>query len=71
MEEIRTAWKIDPALVVYLGERFKHAIVEKEVGRWIRAHSREFLDHPTALKYVVGEKLDQFLSRDLKVGKSR
>lgn len=65
---VRTAWKIDPALVVHLAERFKHwPVVEREAGRWIRAHTRDVLDHAEALHFVVGQRLDRYVARDLRV----
>ena len=67
VNEIRTAWGIDPGLVSYLPERFKVPVVEIECGKWIRAHPRQVLDYPEALTFVVGEKLDQGMQRDLKV----
>ncbi|KAL5511303.1 STT4 [Sanghuangporus vaninii] len=66
INEIRTAWKIDPALVVYLPERFKSIPVENECGRWIRAHTQEVLDYPEALNFVVGKGLSTVIQRDLK-----
>ncbi|KAH8117021.1 hypothetical protein DFH11DRAFT_1687803 [Phellopilus nigrolimitatus] len=66
IKEVRTAWKVDPGLVVHLPERFKNATVEREAGRWIRAHSREVMDYPDALRLVVGDKLDRSVQRDLK-----
>ena len=53
--------------MVYLPERFKHPAVEREAGRWIRAHPREVLDHPEALKFILGERLDRSMQRDVKV----
>ncbi|KAI5120463.1 hypothetical protein M0805_006483 [Coniferiporia weirii] len=64
--EVRTAWKIDPGLVVHFTERFKNLTVEREVGRWVRTHTREVLDHPDALRFVVGDRLDRGVQRDLK-----
>ena len=64
--EVRTAWKVDPGLVVYLPERFKNPTVEREAGRWIRAHAKEFLDHPAGLHFIIGERLDHGITRDLK-----
>ena len=65
---IRVAWKIDPAIVVHLVERFKNNLtVCYEAGRWIRAHTRDVLDHAEALQFVVGQQLDRNVIRDLKV----
>ena len=64
---IRTAWKIDPAIVVHFPRRFVHPIIEKEAGRWVRAHSREVIDYPEALQFLIGDRLDLGVTRDLKV----
>ena len=69
LEIIRTAWRVDPTIVVHLPQRFKHATVEREAGRWIRAHSHQVIDCPVALRFVVGDKVDKTLPRDLKVSK--
>jgi phosphatidylinositol 4-kinase len=67
MEVIRTSWQVDPAIAAHLPQRFKHFVVEREVGRWIRAHSRQVIDCPEALRFVVGDKTDRNYPRDLKV----
>ncbi|TDL24976.1 atypical/PIKK/PI4K protein kinase [Rickenella mellea] len=63
---IRAAWKVDPSIAVHLTERFKHPIVEREVGRWVRAHTRDVLSIPEALNFVLGDRLDPMVPRDLK-----
>ena len=67
MDVIRTSWQVDPAIAAHLPQRFKHVFVEREVGRWIRAHSRQVIDCAEALRFVVGEKIDRSYTRDLKV----
>lgn len=64
---IQIAWKINPALAIYLPERFKNPIIQNEVGRWVRSNTRSALAYPGALKYLLGEGLDPSISRDLKV----
>ncbi|GJJ07619.1 hypothetical protein Clacol_001823 [Clathrus columnatus] len=63
---IQTAWKIDPAVAIYLPDRFKHVVIENEIGRWVRSNTRSVVGHPHALKYLLGERLDPNISRDLK-----
>lgn len=53
---------------MHLPQRFKHAVVEREAGRWIRAHSRQVIDCSEALKFVIGDKIDKSFPRDHKVG---
>jgi phosphatidylinositol 4-kinase len=64
---IRTAQKIDPAIAVYIAERFKSPTVQSEVGKLIRSSPLEFVDIPEALHFLVGDKLDSNIRRDLRV----
>lgn len=41
--------------------------MERECGRWIRTNSREVLDQPEALRFVVVQKSDNIVQRDSKV----
>ena len=66
-DEVRHAWKIDPRLVVFMPERFKSVVLEMEVGKHIRAHTREVLDAPDALRFVAGDRLNSAALRDMKV----
>ncbi|KAF8579311.1 atypical/PIKK/PI4K protein kinase [Ramaria rubella] len=64
---IRTAWKIDPVIAVHLFERFKHPIVESEVGKWVRSNTRSVLGNSDSLRFLLGDHLDSKIQRDLKV----
>ncbi|KAH9952080.1 atypical/PIKK/PI4K protein kinase [Amylocystis lapponica] len=63
---IRRTWDIDPAIAVFLAERFNHPAVHSEVSRLVRSRTMDVLDAPEALNYLVGDKLDPSLRRDLK-----
>lgn len=64
---VRTVQKVDPAIAVYMAERFKSPGVQSEVGKLVRSSSLDFLDTPEALHFLVGDKLDVNVRRDLKV----
>lgn len=64
---VRTLWKINPAIAVYLSERFKTPIVQQEVGKLVRSTTLDVLDTPEALRFLIGDKLDPHIRRDLKV----
>ncbi|THH29581.1 hypothetical protein EUX98_g4604 [Antrodiella citrinella] len=54
---VRKAWQVDPALAVYLTERFNVPIVHHEVGRLVRSRTRDVLDIPEALRFLVGDRI--------------
>ena len=64
---MRTMWQIDPAIAVYLPERFHVVSISNEVTRLIRSGTRDVLDIPEALQYLVGERIDAGVQRDFKV----
>jgi phosphatidylinositol 4-kinase len=64
---IRTVWKINPAIAVYITERFKSPVVQLEVGKLVRSTTLDVLDTPEALRFLIGDKLDLNIRRDLKV----
>ena len=47
-------------------ERFKHAIVGKEVGNFVRSRPREVLHMPEAVEFLVGDRFDGS-RRDIRV----
>ncbi|THH17523.1 hypothetical protein EW146_g3305 [Bondarzewia mesenterica] len=63
---IRTLWEIDPAIAVHFTERFKQPVVANEVGRSIRSNTRSVLHVPEALPFLLGDKVDATIRRDLK-----
>ncbi|KAI0782195.1 atypical/PIKK/PI4K protein kinase [Abortiporus biennis] len=63
---IRKAWQIDPAVAVYMTERFNQVIVPTEVGRLVRSSTRDALHIPEAMRFLVGDKMQPNVRRDLK-----
>ncbi|EPQ57891.1 hypothetical protein GLOTRDRAFT_114478 [Gloeophyllum trabeum ATCC 11539] len=63
---VKTMWQLDPVIAIYLTERFRHPALQKEVGKWVRSNTPEVLDVPEALQFLVGDKLDTGVRRDLK-----
>ena len=63
---IRNMWQVDPAIAVHMPERFHNASVNGEVIRLIRSSTRDILDSPDSLKFLVGDRLDIGIQRDLK-----
>ncbi|KAJ7085721.1 hypothetical protein B0H15DRAFT_846088 [Mycena belliarum] len=64
---VRTVWEIDPAIAIHLPERFKsYAVVRNEVTKLIRSTPRDVLDTPEALPFLLGDRLDSAVRRDLK-----
>jgi phosphatidylinositol 4-kinase len=64
---IRTVWIINPAIAVYIAERFKLAVVRNEVGKLVRSSTMDVLDVPEALPFLLQDRLDSSHARDLKV----
>lgn len=60
-------WKIDPAIAVALSERFNVGALQHEVTRLVRSNTREILDCPEALRFLIGDKFDANIKRDIKV----
>lgn len=67
---LRTIWHIDPAIAIFLTERFKQPIIRYEVGKFVRSNTVDVLDVPEALSFLLGDRLDPNVRRDLKVAKS-
>ncbi|KAJ3555853.1 hypothetical protein NM688_g2347 [Phlebia brevispora] len=63
---LRTLWQLDPAIAVHLPERFHVPLLSGEVMRLIRSSTRDVVDIPEALRFLVGERLDVAVQRDLK-----
>ncbi|KAJ7709476.1 hypothetical protein B0H17DRAFT_1155491 [Mycena rosella] len=64
---VRTVWQIDPTIAVHLPERFKgYAAVRNEVTKLVRSTTRDVLDTPEALPFLLGDQMDSAVRRDLK-----
>ncbi|KAH8099528.1 atypical/PIKK/PI4K protein kinase [Cristinia sonorae] len=63
---VRKTWQVDPAIAVYLTERFHVAIVAHEVRGLVRSRTRDVLDIPEALQFLVGDSTGTSVRRDLK-----
>ncbi|THG97697.1 hypothetical protein EW026_g4356 [Hermanssonia centrifuga] len=66
VSSIRTVWQLDPAIAVYMTERFHHVPVLNEVTHLVRSNTKDVLDIPEALRFLVGERIDVHIPRDLK-----
>ncbi|KAK7038059.1 hypothetical protein R3P38DRAFT_3311292 [Favolaschia claudopus] len=64
---VRMVWQIDPAIAVHLPERFRsYVVVRNEVAKLVRSTPREVLDTPEALPFLLGDRTDTAVRRDLK-----
>ncbi|KAI0075272.1 hypothetical protein K474DRAFT_1676500 [Panus rudis PR-1116 ss-1] len=63
---VRKTWQIDPAVAVFLSERFNIPTVHNEVSTLVRSNTREAIDVPEALRFLVGDMLQTNIRRDLK-----
>ncbi|KAF5380919.1 hypothetical protein D9615_004166 [Tricholomella constricta] len=63
---LRTVWQIDPAIAIYLPERFKSPVVRNEVIKMVCSSPLEVLDIPEALLFFVGDRVDPHVRRDFK-----
>lgn len=62
---VQTAWKVNPAVAVHMAERFKPA--QAEVAKLIRTHPEQVLHVPEALQFLLGNRLDPSIRKNLKV----
>ncbi|KAF9564367.1 hypothetical protein CPC08DRAFT_705318 [Agrocybe pediades] len=62
----RTVWRVDPAIAIFLTERFKNLALRYEVSKLVRSSTVDALDIPEALPFLLGERLDTHVRRDLK-----
>ncbi|KAF9526949.1 hypothetical protein CPB83DRAFT_856867 [Crepidotus variabilis] len=62
----RTTWNLDPAIAVYLTERFKNPAVRYAVAKLVRSNTKDALDVSAALSFLLGDRLDSNVRRDLK-----
>ncbi|KAF9446332.1 hypothetical protein P691DRAFT_708828 [Macrolepiota fuliginosa MF-IS2] len=63
---IRTVWNIDPAIAIFLTERFKSPFIRNEVARLVRSTPKEVLTVPEAISFLLGDRFDASVRRDLK-----
>ncbi|KAG2132611.1 hypothetical protein BD769DRAFT_1666055 [Suillus cothurnatus] len=63
---VRTVWEIDPAIVVYLTERFKSPAAHAEVQNLVRSNASQVVDTPEALRFLVGDSFRGGQRRELK-----
>lgn len=63
----RQTWQLNPGIPIYLTERFSVAALEGEVTRLVRSNPLACVDVPDALNFLVGDRLDPTVRRDLKV----
>ena len=52
---------------MYFAERLKNATIRNEVGKLVRSSTLDVLDTPEALAFLLGDRLDSAIRRDLKV----
>jgi phosphatidylinositol 4-kinase len=65
---VRMVWQIDPAIAVHLPERFKGSVVvHNEVTKLVRSTTRDVLDTAEALPFLLGDRIDSAVRRDLRV----
>ncbi|XP_006457944.1 hypothetical protein AGABI2DRAFT_64231 [Agaricus bisporus var. bisporus H97] len=63
---IRTVWGVDPAIAVFLTERFKSPFARNEVGRLVRSSPKDVLGVPEAVFFLLGDRFDTSVRRDLR-----
>ncbi|KAF7338006.1 hypothetical protein MVEN_02024500 [Mycena venus] len=64
---VRMVWQLNPAIAVHLPERFRsYVVVRNEVTKLIRSTTRDVLDTPEALPFLLGDRIDSGVRRDLK-----
>ena len=64
---VQTLWRINPAISICLTERYKIPTIRQEVGKLVRSNTVDVLGIPGALTFLLGDRLDPHVHRDLKV----
>ena len=64
---VQTLWRVNPAIPIYLTERYKIPSIRQEVGKLVRSNTVDVLGIPGALSFLLGDRLDPHVHRDLKV----
>jgi len=70
MSFARQTWQLNPGIAIYLTERFSVPALESEVTRLVRSNPLACVDVPGALNFLVGDRLDPNVRRDLRVSSS-
>ncbi|KAK7696053.1 hypothetical protein QCA50_000694 [Cerrena zonata] len=52
---VRKIWQIDPAIAVFLAERFHVVAVYAEVCKVVCSNNREVVAIPDALRFLIGD----------------
>nr|XP_018260847.1 phosphatidylinositol 4-kinase [Kwoniella dejecticola CBS 10117]OBR83005.1 phosphatidylinositol 4-kinase [Kwoniella dejecticola CBS 10117] len=52
------AWKLNPAMAVHMGERFKNAPVQAEISRLVKSDPKSVIQVAEALHFLLGDKLE-------------
>ncbi|KAG2144576.1 hypothetical protein DEU56DRAFT_790388 [Suillus clintonianus] len=63
---VRTVWEVDPAIAVYLTERFKSPAAHAEVENLVRSNTSQVVDTPEALRFLIGDRFRGGQRRELK-----
>lgn len=63
----RQTWQLNPGIAIYMAERFSVPALENQVTALVRSNPIACLDVPEALNFLVGDKLDPTVQRDLRV----
>ena len=60
-------WQLNPGIAIHLTRRFSVPALENEVTRLVRSNPLACIDVPDALNFLVGDRLDPAIRRDLRV----
>ncbi|KAK6909388.1 hypothetical protein I203_103405 [Kwoniella mangroviensis CBS 8507] len=59
-------WKVNPAMAIHMGERFKNAPVQAEISRLVKSDPKSVIDVPEALHFLLGDRLENNAKAALK-----
>ncbi|KAG2028643.1 hypothetical protein BDR03DRAFT_1071054, partial [Suillus americanus] len=63
---VRTVWEVDPAIAVYLTERFKSPAAHAEVQNLVRSNASQVVDTPEDSRFLIGDSFRGGQRRELK-----
>lgn len=63
---LQMAWKLNPAMAVQMGERFKIAPLQAEITHLVKSDPKAVQDVAEALHFLLGDKLEQDAKAALK-----